>query len=117
MAIRIKRNPVERMSHFSDQSPRSSPWQPGIGIQGDHVADVGRHAGPGAVDDHEARARYVSKQTVQLVQLSPLAFPAHPLAFAFIPQSLAMKQKEPVSVTGRSMDAIETADSEGGSRQ
>ncbi len=42
-ATRVEPRTVERVSHLADQPFGGSARQAGIGIEGDHVADPGRH--------------------------------------------------------------------------
>ncbi len=92
--------PVERVRDRPDQSVGGPFGKPGVGIQGDDVANPLGHRGRLSVDRDERGVRGAAKKTVQLVELPSLPFPSDPLAFPLVPQTPAMQQKEPLPPPG-----------------
>ena len=83
------------MGHLANHLPHRSAQQPGIGVQGDDIADIVRQR---AADHVKTGIRSPAQQLVQFGQFAALAFPSHPHAFRRIPQAAAMQEKEPVAI-------------------
>ena len=62
-----------------------------IGVQGDDVLDLAQHLQIARLHT-KSGVSVSSQQEIQLVQLAPLALPAHPSLFTRIPLGVAMKK-------------------------
>ena len=105
------------MRELADQTPHRLARQSRIRIERDDVAHTGRDEGRLTVDADEGGIRGAAQQSVQLVQLAPLAFPAHPLPLSFAPHATAVKQVEALTFGRGSMTAIQPCDSVSGDLQ
>ena len=100
--------PVEGMRYRADQPIDGAARQPRVGVERDHVADVGRHPAQRARATRgssrargtrdERRVRCAPKQTIQLVELPALALPPHPHLLALVPDPPAVEEEEPLAV-------------------
>jgi hypothetical protein len=95
------------VGHLPDQPPRSSARESGIAVERDHVADARGNHGRVAADLHERRVARAAKQSIQLMELPALAFPADPLALPVVPDPPAMEQEESVAIRCGSMASIQ----------
>ncbi|KFB71347.1 MAG: hypothetical protein AW09_003510 [Candidatus Accumulibacter phosphatis] len=75
---------VERVRHGANELPRRVARQLRIGVQGDHVPDVGQYSGV-ADDERETVLGARTQQRVQCPQLAALALVSHPGAVVRIP--------------------------------
>ena len=66
-------------------------------------------------DCHECRVARATQQPVQLVELAAFAFPSNPLLLPIVPDPPTMEQEETVTPRRRSVAAIQTGDTLGGS--
>ena len=82
------------MRRCPDETVGSRLGKPGVGIEGDDVADPLGHHGRLPADRNERSALGAAKKPVQLVELASLSFPADPLAFLLVPETPAMQQEE-----------------------
>ena len=98
---------IQRMCHLADQAPRRIARQPRIGIQHDHIAHAG---GRQAVSGNEAGIDRAAKQTVQLVQLAPLALPANPFALRRVPQPAPVQQQKAIAPRARRIPSVQRGD-------
>jgi len=80
------------MSHLADQPLGRTARQPCVGVEGDHVADAGRHERRTAIRSDEVGIGRSAEQSIQLMQFTALAFPPHPLSFCPVPDSPPMEQ-------------------------
>src|SRR5467141_3174270 len=92
--------PIERMRHRANQTNGSAPREARVCVERDHVANVrkvyrGTHTGR-----QKCSARRTAQELVQFVQLSSLALPAHPFAFALVPYTAAMEKKKAFAGAG-----------------
>src|SRR6266436_9861072 len=92
--------PIERMRHRANQTNGSAPREARVCVERDHVANVrkvyrGTHTGR-----QKCSARRTAQELVQFVQLSSLALPAHPFAFALVPYTPAMEKKKAFAGAG-----------------
>ena len=90
-ALGIELRPVERMRHLADQVPGRLSRDARVGVERDDVADERRQP---AADRHERRVRFTPEKAVELVQLAPLALPAHPPTFRLVPHPAPVQQQE-----------------------
>ena len=111
---RVETRPVQRVRHRPDQAVGGALGKPGIGIQGDDVADALGHRGRPSADRNERGVGGAAKQPVQLVELPAFPLPADPLAFPLVPETPTVQQKEPFPASGRTLvPCIETVDAVG----
>ena len=90
-AGRVELGTVERMRQRPDQPLRAARRQFGVGVQGNHVADVAQRGGlPHHFD--KGRRHVATQQAVELVELAPLALPAHPDAFGRVPEPAPVEE-------------------------
>ena len=82
------------MRHLADQPGRGVARQPRVGVEGDDVTHAFGHPWRRPVGTDEAGVGGAAQQTVQLMQLAPLALPPHPDALAGIVAPLSMEQQE-----------------------
>ena len=84
--------PVQRVSDGFHHSSGGTVRQLGIGIEGNDVTNLLQKSGRA---DSQKITQFGSclavQVTIQLLQLSPLAFPTHPATLGLAPASLAMK--------------------------
>src|SRR6185437_10036782 len=106
-SIRIENRTVQRMSHLADQSLGAAARQPRIGIKRDDVPVVRRYGRRLVVDRHERRIGCAAQEAIELVQLSPLAFPTHPALLCFVPDASAMQQEKAITLRRRAAEAIQ----------
>ena len=99
---------VERMGHLADKSPYSIAREHSVGVQRDDVADVLRHARWVTVSSYESGVGSSTQQSIQLVQLTALAFPPDPSALALIPYASAVQQQETVASRSGPVSMIES---------
>ena len=85
------------MGQLADQAARGVARQPRVGIERDHVAHAGRHAGGLSADVHEAGVGGAAQQPVELVELAALALPSHPLLLRLAPDPSPVQQEEAVA--------------------
>ncbi|KFB67214.1 MAG: hypothetical protein CAPSK01_003331 [Candidatus Accumulibacter vicinus] len=107
---------VERVRHGADELPRRVTRQLRIGVQGDHVLDVGQYSGV-SDDEREPVPATRTQQRVQRSQLAALALVSHPDAVVPIPQPRAMEQEENVPATAVAVLLVELVDSAPGQFQ
>ena len=91
------------MRHRTDHLPCRVARKLGIGVERDHVADVGEHVD--VTGDHrEAIAPGAAQQCVQLLELAALALPAHPQLLPRVPATRPMQEEKSVAlhITARS---------------
>src|ERR1019366_7534043 len=74
--------PIERMRHRTDETSGSTPRQARVCVERDYVANARKVNRGASADRHKCGARRTAQKQVQFVQLSSLAFPAHPFAVA-----------------------------------
>src|ERR1019366_4723945 len=74
--------PIERMRHRTDETSGSTPRQARVCIERDNVANTRKVYRGAATNRHKCGASRTAQKLVKFVQLSSLAFPAHPLAVA-----------------------------------
>src|SRR4029453_12707666 len=70
-------------------------WKPGIAIEGDAIPDL-RQDRQISHRHGEAGISGATQQTIELLDLPPLAFPSHPQSFPLVPLAKAVKQEEAV---------------------
>ena len=99
------------MRHFSDQALCGSNGKPRVRVQGDDVTNPRGHERRLAADRQERGVRGTTKEPVELMQFSALAFPSDPLALALVPDAPTMKYKKTGPIRCRSVSAIEAVDS------
>ena len=87
----IKPGAVQRMRQFADQTADGIAGQPGVRVQGDHIADIGGHGDA----RQECGVGRPAQQAVQFGQLAALTLPSHPAGPGRIPQPAAVQQQEP----------------------
>ena len=80
---------------------RSAARQARVGIESDDVADAGNCFRRRAGDGQKCGIGRAAKEPIQFVELSAFALPAHPFAFAFVPEAPAMEQEKAVAASGR----------------
>ena len=110
----VEPRPVERVGHLADQPLGGSARQAGIGVEGDHIADPGRHDSGLSADCEEGRVDRPAEQAIQLVKFSALAFPSHPLSFRLVPPSPAMEQEKSLPIQCAAVALVEARDRGGG---
>jgi hypothetical protein len=101
---------VEWVCHLADQATDSVARQPRVGVERDHIADVGGDGWRLPADAHERRVGRSTQQSVEFVQLAALALPPDPSRLAGIPESLAMQQQETVTARCRAIAPIKPGD-------
>ena len=89
----VKPRPVQRVSQRADELAGRIARQRGVGIQRDDVLD-GRQDGEVADYFCESLARTAAQERVELLQLAPLAFVAHPEPLMRIPDPRPVEQVE-----------------------
>jgi hypothetical protein len=99
---------VERMRHLADKPPYSVAREHSVGVERDDVADVLRNARWVTVSSYKSGVGSSTQQSIQLVQLTALAFPPDPSALALIPYTSAMQQQETVASRRGPVSMIET---------
>jgi hypothetical protein len=110
----VETRPVQRVSHRPDQPVGGALGKPGVGIQGDDVADALGHRRRPSADRNERGVRGAAKQPIQLVELPSFPLPADPLAFPLVPETPAVQQEEPRPASGRALvPRIEMVDAVG----
>ena len=98
------------MSHLPYQTPHRVARQPGIRIEGDDVADIGRDRRAAAAGREKGRIGRAAKQLVQLVELATLALPPHPMFLAVAPDPSPMEQQEAVARRSGTVQTIQPCD-------
>ena len=112
--FRAHLRPVQRVRHGSHQARRGAARKARIRIQGDDVANHRNGVRHPAADGNEIGLRRAAQQLVQLVQLSPLALPAHPFLLAFVPGALAVEQEEARAASrSRAVGFVQAGDAAG----
>ena len=91
------------MRDDADERPGGIARQTRVRIEREAVAHARKHVEPPDLRGERRIAR-ASQQAVELVDLAALAFPAHPDALARIPAAFAVKQEEPIGMTGAEPD-------------
>ncbi len=82
---------VQRVRHDADQQRRAVADQLGVRVERDHVAERGIHLR--RARRHDERHVLLARQhRVEILELAPLAFPAHPAFFPLVPLATAKKQ-------------------------
>src|SRR5256885_13372064 len=85
--------------------------QPGIGVEGDDVPDVGRRDGRRATRRQKAGVRCASKEAIQLMELPALSLPPHPRLLALIPEPAAVEEEESLAaLQGIAIVRVQTPD-------
>ena len=79
--------------------PRAIARQLCIGIQRDHVLDIGQFRGF-ADNPREGIRRGAAQKCIQIAKFAALAFITHPQALLRIPTARAVKQKEACATVG-----------------
>ena len=105
---RVEARAVERVGHLADQAAHGIAGQPGIRIEGDHIAHVRRQLAD--VGPEEGRFARSAQQPVQFVELATLALPSHPPSLRRVPQAMAVEQEKAVAAGDRRVACIETGD-------
>src|ERR1700752_1674313 len=95
------------MNGGADELARDVAWKLSVGVERDHVTDRLQQRVICRADD-ETRIRRAAQQSIELFEVSTFAFPAHPFAFTFIPQSSSVKEMEAL-VTVVAVQAIDPA--------
>src|SRR5882672_2505590 len=104
--------PIERMRHGTDKANGSTPRQPCVRIECDHVANARNAYGGAATDGNKCSARRTAQELVQFMQLPSLALPAHPFAVTLVPYTLAMEEKKAFATPrGRTILFVQPSDS------
>jgi hypothetical protein len=98
------------VSHLADQPLSGSARQARIGVEGDHVADPGRHDRGLSAVCKEGRIGCAAEQAIQLVKFPALAFPPHPLSLRLVPGSPAMEQEKSLPVRRGSVKLVQARD-------
>jgi len=92
LTLFVELRPVQGMSQGANQAPRGARWHDGIRIQRNHIArrlQQGLHLWRGTLWQVR-RVRLASQELVQLVELAPLALPAHPATLNRVPNPPAV---------------------------
>ena len=89
-AIGVQTRPIERMRHLPYQSLNRLARQSRVRIKSDDISNVFRRPRR-SVCARERGVRRASKQPVQLVKLTPFAFPPDPARFGFAPYAPAVQ--------------------------
>ena len=91
---------MQRVLDHTHQLAGGVPRQTGVAIEHDAVLDLRQHAG---VTDarREARIGGPPEQSIELLDLAPLALPRHPHAFARVPPAHPVVEVEAVLGLGR----------------
>ena len=94
---RVEPRSIQRVGDDADQGLRGVARQPRVGVQRDAIAH--RRQDRQFADLHgEAGVAGAAEETVELLDLAPLALPSHPHLLAGIPAPFAMKQEEAIGV-------------------
>src|SRR5260370_20261009 len=88
-----------------------------MGVEGDHVANPGRHDRGLTAVCKEGRVGRAAEQAIQLVKLPALAFPPHPLSLRLVPGSPAMEQEKSRPIRRGSVALVQARDCGGGRAQ
>src|SRR4029453_11649413 len=100
--------PVEGMRHRADEPLDGAAGQSSVGIEGDDVANPGRHDG---ARGHDGGVRRPTQEAIQLVELAALSLPSHPRLLAVVPEPPPVEEKESDTALGRgAVTAIQTLD-------
>jgi hypothetical protein len=113
---RVVEGTVERVRHGADELPRRVARQLRIGVQSDHVPDVGQHRRV-TDDERETVLGTRKQQRVQRCQLAALALVSHPDAVVRIPQPRAMEKEEDVAAPAVAVLLVELVDAAPGQFQ
>ena len=111
--LHIETRPVERVSHLADQPPDRVARQPGIGVEGDHKANVGRHDGGG----EKCRVRRAAQQPIELMQLAALALPPEPAPLGVVPLPTTVEQQKSIAARRGTIATVQSGDPAAGGRQ
>ena len=108
---RVEGRLVERVGDRAHEAADGTPWEPGVGIERDHVAHVRRRRRCRSSRHQDPGRRRTAQDGVQLVELAALALPAHPAALGLVPLSAAVEQQEPgATARGLAVALVETVD-------
>ena len=99
---------VQGVRQGAHQPPGRAGRQAGVGVQGEHEADVGRHVGEAVVAEQVGRRLVAPEQAVQLLELPPLPLPAHPPLLGLAPHPPAVEEQEAApAVRGRTVALVQ----------
>ncbi len=92
---RIKNRSVQRMVDHANELGGVVQYQVGISVKGDHILEAAQHTHIG-VGFFKTGVFYfpAAEQPVELLQLSPLSFPAHIPPLRGVPPAFPDKQRE-----------------------
>src|ERR1700678_2886932 len=97
---------VQRMCNGADQTGCGTARELGVRIKREYVADLAQQINSTRFDGEGVEV--AGQQLVQVKQLSPLAFPAHPNAFAHVEDAMTMKKNEATRVVARQCGSAHT---------
>ena len=101
------------MSHLANESPDRVARQPGVGVEGDHIANArGRHGW-----GQECGVRRAAQQSIKFVNLSALALPSDPAPLAFTPLAPAVQQQKTIAAGRGAIASIQSVDTAPGDGQ
>ncbi len=92
--VRVEHRAVQRVCHRAHETCGGTPWQSGVGIEGDDVANAARGHGGGSPREQDGGVRRATQQGVELVELAALALPPHPDALGCVPTAFAVEEQE-----------------------
>src|ERR1044072_8220252 len=90
---RVELRTVQRVFGDADETAGRVARQLRVGVERDDVTNLREQFGAGRRDD-VARVARSAQKAVELLQLTAFTLPAHPLPFARVPLSLALKEVE-----------------------
>ena len=106
---------VERVRHLANEPSDGLPREACVAVERDDITNAGRRDERPPSGRDECRIARAAQQPVQLVEVAAFAFPSNPLFLPIVPHPPAMEQEETVTPGCRSVAAIETGDTLGGS--
>ena len=115
LAVTVEQRTIQRVHHGRHALASDIARQQGVGVQRDHVTHPAQWRDV-ADDGVEAFLSMATQQGVEFNQLAAFALVAHPHAFARVPATRPMQQKESVAESVR-VFSVEQGDCMGGLRE
>src|SRR5579863_7183419 len=95
------------MGHLAHKPLGGAPGKPRVAIEGNDISYASGRNRRTTLDRHEARVAGAPQQPVELMQLSPLALPAHPGSLGLVPDSATMEEQEALALACGSVAAVQ----------